>query len=168
MAITVIRHGITLDELDAWGSVADLGSEILEGEVKAFGKMTAGAPTDPVSAAYFGTTAGKFRMTYPFSEQATVVSGEVRLTDESTGQSTLYKAGDSWFVSKGTPVLWEVADGGFVKHYYAVVWGGGSFGAGERVASDGWRTDAARVSGVSASNIQPNRNGVDCEIPARF
>ncbi|HGM7425283.1 TPA: cupin domain-containing protein [Pseudomonas aeruginosa] len=120
MAITVIRHGITLDELDAWGSIADLGSEILEGEVKAFGKMTAGAPTDPVSAAYFGTTAGKFRMTYPFSEQATVVSGEVRLTDESTGQSTLYKAGDSWFVSKGTPVLWEVADGGFVKHYYAV------------------------------------------------
>ena len=120
MAITAIRHGITLDELDAWGSVADLGSEILEGEVKAFGKMTAGAPTDPVSAAYFGTTAGKFRMTYPFSEQATVVSGEVRLTDESTGQSTLYKAGDSWFVSKGTPVLWEVADGGFVKHYYAV------------------------------------------------
>ena len=117
MAITAIRHGITLDELDAWGSVADLGSEILEGEVKAFGKMTAGAP---VSAACFGTTAGKFRMTYPFSEQATVVSGEVRLTDESTGQSTLYKAGDSWFVSKGTPVLWEVADGGFVKHYYAV------------------------------------------------
>ncbi|WP_414479413.1 cupin domain-containing protein [Pseudomonas aeruginosa] len=105
MAITAIRHGITLDELDAWGSVADLGSEILEGEVKAFGKMTAGAPTDPVSAAYFGTTAGKFRMTYPFSEQATVVSGEVRLTDESTGQSTLYKAGDSWFVSQGTPVL---------------------------------------------------------------
>lgn len=49
-----------------------------------------------------------------------------------------------------------------------IVWGGGSFGAGERVASDGWRTDAARVSGVSASNIQPNRNGVDCEIPARF
>ncbi|MEX7115907.1 hypothetical protein AB2C39_31985, partial [Pseudomonas aeruginosa] len=48
------------------------------------------------------------------------------------------------------------------------LWGGGSFGAGERVASDGWRTDAARVSGVSASNIQPNRNGVDCEIPARF
>ncbi|VFT06187.1 cupin superfamily protein [Pseudomonas aeruginosa] len=44
MAITAIRHGITLDELDAWGSVADLGSEILEGEVKAFGKMTAGAP----------------------------------------------------------------------------------------------------------------------------
>ncbi len=120
MAITVIRHGITLDELDAWGSVADLGSEILEGEVKAFGKMTAGAPTDPVSAAYFGTTAGKFRMTYPFSEQATVVSGEVRLTDESTGQSTPLQGRRQLVRQQGHPVLWEVADGGFVKHYYAV------------------------------------------------
>ncbi len=25
------------------------------------------------------------------------------------------------------------------------VWGGGSFGAGERVASDGWKPDVARV-----------------------
>ncbi|BBT17909.1 cupin domain-containing protein [Metapseudomonas otitidis] len=120
MSLTPIKNGITLAELDAWGTVADLGSEILEGEVKAFGKMTAGAPTDPVSAAYFGTTAGKFRMTYPFNEQATVVSGEVILTDESTGQTTRFKAGDSWFVAKGTPVLWEVPGDGFVKHYYAV------------------------------------------------
>ncbi|MCY1260584.1 hypothetical protein D9M68_119520 [compost metagenome] len=74
----------------------------------------------PVSSAYFGTTRGKFRMTYPFSEQATVVSGELLLTDESTGQTTRYKAGDSWFVTKGTPVLWEVLSDSFVKHYYAV------------------------------------------------
>ncbi|MCY1431888.1 hypothetical protein D3C76_586800 [compost metagenome] len=59
-------------------------------------------------------------MTYPFSEQATVVSGELLLTDESTGQTTRYKAGDSWFVTKGTPVLWEVLSDSFVKHYYAV------------------------------------------------
>lgn len=121
MALTAITHGITLEQLDAWGTVADLGSEILEGEVRAFGKMTAGAPTDPVSAAYFGTTKGKFRMTYPFNEQATVVSGELRLTDESTGHSQQFKAGDSWFVTKGTPVLWEVLSDSFVKHYYAVV-----------------------------------------------
>jgi len=121
MALTAIKQGITLDQLDAWGTVADLGSEILEGEVRAFGKMTAGAPTDPVSAAYFGTTKGKFRMTYPFNEQATVVSGELRLTDESTGHSQTYKTGDTWFVTKGTPVLWEVLSESFVKHYYAVV-----------------------------------------------
>ncbi|WP_274603232.1 serine dehydratase beta chain, partial [Pseudomonas aeruginosa] len=42
------------------------------------------------------------------------------------------------------------------------LWGGGHIGAGERVASDGWRPDAARVSGIGASNVQPNRNGMDC------
>lgn len=33
------------------------------------------------------------------------------------------------------------------------LWGGGHIGAGERVASDGWRPDAARASGVGASNV---------------
>ncbi|KPU56019.1 hypothetical protein AN403_1638 [Pseudomonas fluorescens] len=120
MTLTTLKKDIQLSELDAWGTVADLGSEILEGEVKAFGKMTFGAPTDPVSSAYFGTTQGKFRMVYPFAEQATVVTGEVVLTNESTGQSARYKAGDSWFVTKGTPVLWEVVSESFVKHYFAV------------------------------------------------
>lgn len=121
MPIVTIKQDIQLSDLDAWGTVADLGSEILEGEVKAFGKMTFGAPTDPVSSAYFGTTHGKFRMVYPFAEQATVVTGEVVLTDESTGHSTRYHVGDSWFVTKGTAVLWEVVSESFVKHYFAVV-----------------------------------------------
>ena len=121
MTLTAIKHNVQLSELDAWGTVADLGSQILEGDVRAFGKMTFGAPTDAVSSAYFGTTQGKFRMVYPFAEQATVVTGEVVLTDESTGQTTRYKAGDSWFVTKGTPVLWEVVSESFVKHYFAVV-----------------------------------------------
>ena len=119
--MTPIKQGTTLNELDAWGTVADLGSEILEGEVRAFGKMTYGAPTDAISSAYFGTTQGKFRMVYPFNEQATVVFGEVILTDEATGQSTHYKAGDSWFVTKGTTVLWDVLSDSFTKHYMAVV-----------------------------------------------
>lgn len=116
-----IKQGTTIADLDAWGTVADLGSEILEGEGKAFGKMTFGAPTDPVSSAYFGVTRSKFRMVYPFNEQATVVSGEVTLTDEASGKTTTYKAGDSWFVEKGTPVLWDVTSEAFVKHYFAVV-----------------------------------------------
>ncbi|MDD1012735.1 cupin domain-containing protein [Pseudomonas rubra] len=121
MTLTAVKQNIPLSELDAWGTVADLGSEILEGEVRAFGKMTFGAPTDPVSSAYFGTTTGKFRMVYPFNEQAVVVTGRVRLTDEATGVSRTYSQGDSWFVSKGTPVLWEILSESFVKHYFAVV-----------------------------------------------
>lgn len=120
MTLTAIQQGMQLSDLEAWGSVADLGSTILEGEVKAFGRLTHGAPADAVSSGYFGATRGKFRMTYPFDEQATVVTGEVQLTDESTGLATRYKAGDSWFVTKGTPVLWEVVSESFVKHYLAV------------------------------------------------
>ena len=116
----LIKQGIRIAELDAWGTVADLGSEILEGEGKAFGRMTFGAPTDPLSAGYFGVTRSRFRMVYPFHEQATVVSGEATLTDESSGQSTTYRAGDSWFVARGTPVLWDVTSEAFVKHYFAV------------------------------------------------
>ncbi|CDM22731.1 cupin domain-containing protein [Castellaniella defragrans] len=120
MSLTPIPKGITLDQLDPWGTVADLGSEILEGDPRAFGRMTDGAPDSPVSAAFFGTTRSRFRMVYPFNEQATVVTGAVRLTDESTGQSTHFGVGDSWFVTKGTPVLWEILSDSFVKHYHAV------------------------------------------------
>jgi len=122
MSMTPLKTGTTLDELASWGSVTDLGFEILEGDVTAYGKMTFGAPTDPISAAYFGTNKGKFRMTYPFSEQATVLSGELLLTDASTGITTRYRAGESWFVEKGTTITWDVlSDTGFVKHYLAFV-----------------------------------------------
>ena len=122
MSLTTIQQGINISALDAWGKLSDLGAQILEGgDVAAFGKMTYGAPTDPVSAGYFGTTKGRFRLVYPFSEQATVVAGEVRITDESTGETNTFKAGDSWFVQKGTSTVWEVVSDGFVKHYFAVV-----------------------------------------------
>ncbi|WP_027794532.1 cupin domain-containing protein [Paraburkholderia acidipaludis] len=122
MSLTTIQHGTGMAELEPWGKLSDLGAQILEGgEVAAFGKMTCGAPTDAVSAGYFGTTRGKFRLVYPFSEQATVVTGELRITDESTGETRTFKAGDSWFVTKGTSTLWEVISDSFVKHYLAIV-----------------------------------------------
>jgi uncharacterized protein len=121
MKLVTIQRGIKMAELEPWGKVSDLGAQVLDGgDISAFGKMTSGAPTDPVSAGYFGTTRGKFRLVYPFSEQATVVEGELRITDESTGETHTFKAGDSWFVTKGTSTLWEVVSDGFVKHYFAV------------------------------------------------
>ncbi len=108
-----------LANLDSWGTVADLGSEILEGEAKAFGRLDYGTPTAPISSGYFGVTKSKFRMVYPFNEHATVVEGKVTLTDESTGKSQTFETGDSWFMAKGTPILWNVQSDAFVKHYVA-------------------------------------------------
>jgi len=122
MSLTAIKLGVTISELDSWGSLPDLGGEILEGgDVQTYGKFTHGAPTDPISAAYFGTSKGKFRLVYPFSEQATLVTGEVKITDESTGETRHFKAGDSWFVTKGTSTVWEIVSDGFAKHYLAFV-----------------------------------------------
>ena len=109
-----------IPSLDSWGTVADLGSEILEGDCLALGKMVFGAPTDPVSSAYFGATRGVFRMTYPFTEHAVVLEGELTLTNEATGESRTYRPGEGWFVEKGTPVLWTITTDRFVKHYVAV------------------------------------------------
>lgn len=118
--MTPINKDITLNNLDCWGSVTELGSEIIEGDVTAYGKMTFGSPADPISSGYFAATKGRFRMIYPFNEHAVVVSGELILTDESNGESKHYKAGDAWFVTKGTPVTWEILTDHFTKHYFAV------------------------------------------------
>lgn len=121
MSITRITHSIRQQDMHPIGSVANLGATVEAGGVQAFAQGTFGGPTDPVSAGYFGVTRGTFRMTYPFNEQATVVQGSVRLTDVAAGTSVTYDVGDSWFVTQGTEVLWEVQSDFFVKHFFAVV-----------------------------------------------
>jgi uncharacterized cupin superfamily protein len=115
-----IKPDENVPDMEELGTVADLGATILEGEAKVSGLLTHGSPTSPVSAGWFGCTRGRFDMVYPFTEQATVVTGEVTLRNGLTGEAVRYRAGDSWFVQKGTPVTWEIHTARFVKHYFAV------------------------------------------------
>lgn len=55
-------------------------------------------------------------MTYPFTEHATVLEGEVELT-VSGGKPQRFAPGDSWFVKQGTEVEWKILTPRFVKHY---------------------------------------------------
>lgn len=55
-------------------------------------------------------------MTYPFTEHATVLEGEVELT-VSGGEPQRFAPGDSWFVKQGTEVEWKILTPRFVKHY---------------------------------------------------
>lgn len=116
-----IKDHITLEELDSWGTVTDLGSELIEGSGKAYGQFTLGNPELPISGGYFGVEKSVFRMIYPFTEQATIVSGQITLTNENTGEKWTFKKGDTWIVEKGTPVLWEVDSDFFVKHYLSAI-----------------------------------------------
>lgn len=113
-------HPNAVPELDSWGTVADLGSDILEGTGACFGKMVYGTPDAPLSCGYFAVVKGKFRMTYPFFEHAVVVEGSVTLTEEHTGKATTYGPGEGWFVEKGTTVLWEIHSDRFAKNYVAI------------------------------------------------
>lgn len=121
MSITHISTAIGRQDLHPIGPVSNLGAVVESGSVDAFALGTFGAPTDPVSAGYFGATRGIFRMTYPFNEQATVVQGTVKLTDVATGATTTCNAGDSWFVTQGTEIVWDIQSDFFIKHYLAVV-----------------------------------------------
>ena len=55
-------------------------------------------------------------MTYPFTEHATVLEGEVELT-VAGGEPQRFAPGDSWFVKQGTEVEWKILTPRFVKHY---------------------------------------------------
>jgi uncharacterized cupin superfamily protein len=116
-----IKLGAALPELESWGTVANLGSSLIQGEANAQGLVHFGTPTSPQSAGYFACTKGKFDMEYPFHEHATVLEGEVTLSNRKTGESIHFKSGDSWFIEKGTQISWDVHSERFVKHYFAVV-----------------------------------------------
>ncbi|WP_307323182.1 cupin domain-containing protein [Ectopseudomonas alcaliphila] len=59
-------------------------------------------------------------MPYTFHEQAVVLLGKVKITNEATGETTHYKAGDAFFVASANNTLWEVVSDSFTKHYLAV------------------------------------------------
>lgn len=121
MSLTKISTSIGQQDMHPIGPVTNLGATIVSGEVNAYALGTFGAPTDPVSAGFFGVTRGVFSMVYPFNEQATVVQGTVKLTDVASGTSVTYRTGDSWFVTQGTEVLWEIESDFFIKHFFGVV-----------------------------------------------
>lgn len=120
MSITPIKHTIGQQDLQPIGSIANLGATVESGAGDAYALGTFGAPSDPVSAGYFGVARCVFRMTYPFNEQATVVHGSVKLTDVATGVSVTYGTGEGWFATQGTEVLWEIQSDFFIKHFFAV------------------------------------------------
>lgn len=46
---------------------------------------------------------------YPAHEMMTVISGSVTLT-HADGRSETFRAGDTFFVAKGTPLVWEITE----------------------------------------------------------
>ena len=119
--MTPLKLNQPVPALHALGSVSVLGATPIDGDPQATAAMIYGEPQDAFTCGLFSATRGSFRMTYPFTEHATVLEGEVELTVEATGETVRYQPGDSWFVEQGTAVLWKVLSDRFVKHYLANV-----------------------------------------------
>ncbi|QRK13635.1 DUF861 domain-containing protein [Archangium violaceum] len=95
-----------------------MGGQVLEGSPRLYGRID--YSKDGMAAGIFKATKGKIRVTFPFSEHATILEGKVTITDES-GQSHTFKEGDSYFIRQGQVVIWEVKGKEVIKSFYNVV-----------------------------------------------
>lgn len=118
----MMRSFIATDEQAGfveWGRPEDIGATTLDGEVRVSGRFDLGSPKTSVFGGIYAATRGKYRLVYPFHEHATLLSGRLELTDETTGKTGCYGPGDSWIIAKGTPVTWSIVSDRICKSYVA-------------------------------------------------
>lgn len=87
------------------GPPEGLGGKVLEGKPRISARVDYQA--DGMMAGIFECTTGKVEVTFPFTEHATILEGEVEITD-SAGNSHTYAVGDSYLIQQGQVVLWHV------------------------------------------------------------
>ena len=102
----------------ALGAPEGLGGKVLEGNPQIFARID--YARGPVAAGLFKATTGKILITFPFTEHATILEGEVTLTDEA-GNTHTYKAGDSYLIRQGQVILWEVKGKQVIKSFFNTV-----------------------------------------------
>jgi uncharacterized cupin superfamily protein len=102
------------------GAPENLGGKTLEGKPEILAQVD--FKEGGLTAGLFMATRGKVEVTFPFSEHATILEGEVILTDES-GQTHTYRPGDSYFIKQGQVVIWDVKGERVIKSFFNIVEG---------------------------------------------
>lgn len=87
------------------GRPEDIGGQVLEGTPRI--SLRIDFQQGPMTAGIFEATRGKVRIDFPFTEHATILEGEVTLTDQA-GHSHTYKPGDTYFIRQGAIIIWDV------------------------------------------------------------
>lgn len=111
------RAGVTVpaSELMDLGDIGAIGGEILEGNPAASARFDYFVPG--YSGGVFQVTRGTIRVTYPFTEHATILNGVVRIRDEH-GNEDVLSAGDSYLITQGSTILVEVLTPKLQKSFY--------------------------------------------------
>ncbi len=98
------------------GTPEDLGfAKTLDGTPEA--SMQVDFSAGGMTAGLFMATRGKVEITFRATEHATILEGEVTLTDES-GQTRDYRPGDSYFITQGQIIVWEVKSERMIKSFF--------------------------------------------------
>lgn len=105
--------------LDSWGTPEDIGAETLKGPIAVAGKIVFGSLEALVSGGFYAASKGRYRVVYPFHEHATLIEGELAITDEESGETIIYGPGDSWIIAKGKAVVWDIRSESIRKSYLA-------------------------------------------------
>ena len=105
MVVYKAGEPVSDSQLSDLGAPADLGGTVLDGDPKISARVD--HAHDGVLAGVFQATRGKVLIHFPFTEHATILEGEVRLTDQWGNRHSL-QAGDSYFIRQGSDILWEV------------------------------------------------------------
>ena len=93
-------------ELIDLGDPAGLGGDMVSGTPRISARVD--FQDGGMTAGIFEATTGTVRIHFPFTEHATILEGEVTITDED-GRAHTYRPGDSYLIHQGQVVLWEVA-----------------------------------------------------------
>lgn len=99
------HHPVDHSELVNPGGPADLEGKILDEDPLITARIAhrTGAVTAEVSQA----TTGVIEVTFPFTEHATAIDGEVTITD-AAGTRRTYRPGHSYVIEHDAVVRWEI------------------------------------------------------------
>lgn len=111
------RRRVDESSLLPLGPPEDLGGEVLEGNPVLSARVDFNERG--MTAGIFKATTGKLRIHFPFTEHATILEGEVTITDES-GQTRTFRKGDSYFMRQGQVVMWEVRGAYVLKAFFNI------------------------------------------------
>ncbi|MDX6199093.1 MAG: uncharacterized protein QOJ79_2244 [Actinomycetota bacterium] len=105
---------IDLSSFVALGSLENLGATVLEGAAEGWVRID--FDSGGLRAGQFVSSPAKIQFTFPYTEHATILEGEVTFTDEH-GRSETYQPGDSYFIARGQVMTCE-CDARVVKSFF--------------------------------------------------
>jgi uncharacterized protein len=115
MIIYAPGQAVPASELVDLGPPAGLGGTVLSGDPHISARVD--YAENGLLAGVFQATQGTVLIHFPFTEHATILEGEVAMTDED-GNSHLFKPGDSYLIHQGSVILWDVKGARVQKSFF--------------------------------------------------